>query len=599
MRRWILGPLMLAISGLSATAPALAQTTPTSVLTAAIAVNQLGYTPHGHKRALLLNSPQPTLPVLVLDAHSQIELARLTPGVVRKAGHGIAVQQVEFSALNTSGEYLLVQGALRSSRFRIEVLPYATLMKSALRSYYLQRCNTAIHDPVSGLRHPVCHPLDGRIARDDGINRQGQAWPANGGWHDAGDYGKYIATAAVTVSRLLSLYEAAPDRFDALRLDIPESANAVPDLLDEARFELEWMLNMQRQDGAVYRKLSGAQWPKEVMPHQDDQVRLVYGVSSPDTGKFAATLAQAARVYAGFDPVFSVRCLQAATRAWTWLQGSKGVGGAKDIPTVKDQTIDYYPADDGGSGSYLASGIDREPSLATDQDDRLAAASELYLTTASPDYLGYLQRNIPRADYTLFEWKDMSSLGLWHLLQRSSGEPLQAARAHIRKKLLARAERALRTAGGNAYGLADTQFVWGSNKLIAEEGINLVYAYWLTADTKYLRAATHQLDYLLGVNPFAMAYVTGFGQRSVQHPNHIPMRNSDAKLAGLMVGGPSVHGEDGITPKNVGALSYIDHPQAYASNEYAIDYNAALIGLIEALSRSQPPAADGQPSKEP
>jgi endoglucanase len=146
-----------------------------------------------------------------------------------------------------------------------------------------------------------------------------------------------------------------------------------------------------------------------------------------------------------------------------------------------------------------------------------------------------------------------------------------------------RAKNILKTTVENPYGLANTRFVWGSNKMTAEEGITLVHAYQITKDKAYLKAAIAQLDYLLGRNPLAISYVSGVGDNAVKFPNHLHARSINALITGFMVGGPNSIGQDNITPKNLGALSYIDNDHAYSSNEYAIDYNSAFIGLVVSL----------------
>jgi hypothetical protein len=330
-------------------------------------------------------------------------------------------------------------------------------------------------------------------------------------------------------------------------------------------------LSMQRQDGAVYRKLAGDRWPRSESPDLDLQTRYIYGVSSPETAKFAASLALAARVYKQLNHDASDRYLKASERAWRWLE------------IIPEQVIDAHPDDDKGSGKYLLSQTDQEKSLKNDVDDRLSAAIELYLATNKDEYLSYIKENATNTEYTLYEWKDISSLSLYHLMQNDNSAELERIRKKIRNSLLARAKMLFETTTKNPYGLANTRFIWGSNKMAAEEGITLINAYRMTNDKAYLKAAVGQLDYLLGRNPLSISYVSGVGENSVEYPNHLYARGIKAKISGFMVGGPNSVGQDNITPKNLGALSYVDNDHAYASNEYAIDYNSALIGLIVSL----------------
>lgn len=540
------------------------------VTKASIAVNQIGYVNNWPKSALLVNSLSPELEVLLLSEDTDVEVLKVKPDKQKLAQSGVKVQWLDFSEVVQNGRYYLKQNDLRSATFVINAFPFNNVNYSAMRAYYLQRCGIKISDS-SGLNHEACHLEDAIVANDDSYNRRGKRLHASGGWHDAGDFGKYIAPASAAVNRLLSLYENNPSFFTDDQLDIPESGNGVPDILDEIKVELEWMLSMQRQDGGVYRKLSGAHWPKVGSPDLDNQPRFVYGVSSPETAKFAASLAIAGRVYREVDIDASERYLKASESAWRWLENEP------------KQFVDVHPDDDKGSGKYLFSQTDQESSLKSDIDDRLAAAIELYLSTNKNEYFSYIEENIAGARYTLFEWKDISTLSLYHFMQKDKKSESASFRKGIRNKLIDRAKKILKTTMENPYALANIRFVWGSNKMTAEEGITLVHAYQITNDKNYLKAAIGQLDYLLGRNPMAISYVSGAGDNAVRFPNHLHARSINALITGFMVGGPNSIGQDNITPKDLGALSYIDNDHAYSSNEYAIDYNSAFIGLVLSL----------------
>jgi len=440
---------------------------------------------------------------------------------------------------------------------------YARPLRLLLRSYFLQRCGAALDDAETGLRHGACHLDDGTVLRADTAGPAGRRQAAAGGWHDAGDYGKYVATGAVTAARLLSAYEECPALFPDGQLAIPESGNGRSDLLDEVAVELAWMLRMQRADGALYRKLAGARWPDLVPPDADTQPRFLYGVSTAETAKFAAALAFAARVYpAGPSRVYRA----AALRAWSYLE---------EHP---DQEEDWQAGDDSGSGPYRASDTDREATLRTDVDDRWWAAAELLLTTGEARFARYAEQHAAAVPYTLFEWKNPAPLGMLHLLALEPG---------LRSKLLARAEASLATARRQPFGVANSRFVWGSNKMAAEEGITLWWAWRLTGRPELRAAALGQIHYLLGRNALGKCFVTGLGTNPVRHVSHIFARAVHRDVPGLLVGGPNAQEQSGIAPRGRGALSYADDARSYATNESAIDYNAALVGLL-ALAMAEP-----------
>ena len=537
----------------------------------AIVVNQAGYHPDWPKRAILINKTEEDS-IALIEAESGDLIEVLNPKSAIEGPEGSRVQFLDFSSIEQKGRFYLEGGDLRSVTFSIGEDSYKEATRLMLRSYYLQRCGVELLDAETGLSHQACHLDDGVYPRDDALNKEGLHRDAAGGWHDAGDYGKYLAPAAVTVNRLMSLYLMAPERYPDSALSIPESGNGQSDLLDELIVELDWMLKMQRADGAVYRKLSGAKWPSVITPDEDTQTRYVYGVSSPETGKFSASMAMAARVFQSSDKVRAKRYQDAAEKAWNWLKFQS------------EQSVDWQKKDDSGSGSYLSSETDTEAQLDTDYDDRLTAALELFLTTKQDEYRDYILAFEPEEAYSLYEWKDASALSLLHLMEQDTTPELAGIREDIQRKLINRADELYAQVEASPFKVANQKIIWGSNKMTAEEGITLAHAWRLTGQKKYLRAAIDQLDFVMGRNPFNLSFVTGVGEKAVKNPVHIFGRAVKRTLPGLMVGGPNEAAQDGIAPKKKGLMSYVDHERAYSVNEYAIDYNAALIGLVEVLA---------------
>ncbi len=542
----------------------------TEVMAMRIAVNQLGYVAGADKQALIIDAGKDEARYEIVNLQNHKVVLTLQAGALARDGlSGPRVRALDFSRLHWPGHYVIRTGDIISSSFRVTADPYRGALRMLLRSYYLQRCGHALADEETGLGHSACHTQDGIVAHGDHWHKQGEHMKTTGGWHDAGDYGKYVASTSVTVARLLTAYE----QNDALASDgwlkIPESGNGQPDIIDEARVGLDWMLRMQREDGAVYRKLSGASWPPHGSPAQDQQPRLIYGPASSDTARFAAVMALAARLIGPLDASAARRYKAAALKAWHFLAG------------VKAQQVDWHEGDDSGSGKYLYSEIDNEDSLLTDVDDRFWAAVELYHLTGSEIYHDYVRRHVRDIRYTLFGWKNPAALGVVHYLQGEAQD--SQLRDILRKMLFARADHLLGTSNANVYRLADTRFIWGSNKRCAEHGMTLMSAYRLSGKTAYLQAARAQADYLLGINPFAQSFVTGLGSRAVQHVHHSWRED----IPGLLVGGPNTGAQDGIAPKGKGILSYVDDARSYATNEYAIDYNAALIGLLAELQHAE------------
>jgi endoglucanase len=543
-----------------------------------IVVNQAGYMSHWPKQAVLLSPTTDSTAIELIDAMSQKNMASWPRSAALHDMHtDTAMSVIDFDDITRPGYYRLRSGKIVSPAFHISNNVYDEPLRLLVRSYYLQRCGIALKDPLSGLQHPVDHRQDGILRHDDDINQAGTVLHAGGGWHDAGDFGKYMATTTIATSRLLDLYEARRGIFGDRQLLIPESGNGHSDLLDEIEVGLTWMLTMQRQDGAVYRKLSGEKWPTAIAPDQDHQTRFIYGVSSPETAKFAAVMAQAARVLKTTDRQRSARCQQAAELAWAWLQTVR-------IP----QQIDWNPVDDSGSGKYLHSNTDSELSLLTDNDDRVWAAAELWLLTRDNTYLHYLDNeSFFTSHVVIAEWKNPAALGILHLLFHPDAPIPNALHERMKNALLQAADSALQRSRESGFSLANHRFIWGSNKMAAEEGVLLASAYRLQADPAYWRAAIAQLDFVLGKNPQGISFVSAVGEKSVKHVAHLYGRARKTMIPGLFVGGANDAAQDGIAPKGLGIMSYVDDDRAYSVNEYAIDYNAALIGLMTTLAQAQ------------
>jgi endoglucanase len=537
-----------------------------------IVLNQVGYLPTWPKMAFLVNADGKVKQAELLDAGDRHSVFKFKAGVNKKDPQTQdTLQELNFSEFNKVGRYIVKAGDVESHPFAIGQDIYQQPLQLLFRSYYLQRCGVKIDDTPTKLRHEACHLHDAVIAREDNAHKTGDHVPTTGGWHDAGDYGKYIATTAVTIGRLLALYEDYPDFFGKFSSDIPESGNTQPDILDEAQVGLDWMLAMQRPDGALYRKIGGDSWPKGLTPDQNNQVRFLYPITTPETAKAAAAWAMAARIYQKAQPEKAAKYLEAAKLSWHYLEA------------IDKQFFDYKEGDNKGSGPYMYNKTDNDLSLTYDWDDRLWAATELLIATGDEKYKLYVDKTLPTAPLNPFEWKDPSAMAMTHILFHPKLQAYKQWHTSSKKKLLDRAKKLMGNLANSGYRIANNRFVWSSNKITAEEGIILIYAYNLTKNKDYLNAATAQLNYLLGRNHFDLSFVSGVGTHYVENVSHIYLMTTKSKLPGLFVGGPNELEQSGIGPKNKGPLSYIDDARSYATNEYAIDYNASFIGLMGML----------------
>ncbi|MHC2995020.1 MAG: glycoside hydrolase family 9 protein [Candidatus Atribacteria bacterium] len=547
-----------------------------------VKVNQVGYFPEGQKLAFVSNESS-----IIIDPSSTFEVIDTKTGEVvytgqlEKIGKDLVspIYTADFSELRAPGTYQLrvlslpeeypftvSEDELRgighplspqySFPFRVSSNIYNDVYYKTMRSYYLQRCGQEIDDSVSGLKHHACHTEDALLRIDEKTHLD-----TTGGWHDAGDYGKYTQTAAVTVGQLLMFYELYPQKFTQ-SLDIPESGNKIPDVLSEIRYELEWMLKMQREDGAVYHKVNTKGFPGFIRPEDDMDQRYIYSIATPDTGSFAAAMAQAARVYEEYDQNFASRCKQAAEKAWGFLEGSEPL-----VEPTNDSTGEYKDL--------------------LDRDNRFWAAAELFKLTKQKKYDDFVQSNFEKFNMPTIGiypvapigWKDVHTLGMFAYYFTEGGD--MATKNKIDDFILEQAEKTVDKIKRDPYNISleMSEYIWASNKNALQYGINLIIAYRINNNSEYLQGALDQLHYVLGRNPLSKSYVTGVGANYPRHPHHRLIMATGVMVEGLLMGGPNNNAESGAAPKNQGPRSYIDSQDSYATNEYAIDYNVPLICL--------------------
>jgi endoglucanase len=562
---FILTPLLLVLLN----QPRPAATPPTS----AIKVDQAGYLSTASKLAMVVSDPAAASFRVVRDDESVAYEGRLS-APVGDPDSGDRVQQADFSELTADGTYQIdVPGVGRSWTFRIGTDVSARPLYLALRSFYGQRCNAPVDlgPAFPGYRHDACH-RDGAFHVSSG--RAGTA-PAAGGWHDAGDYGRYVVNSGLSTGTLLWAWELFQPVLVSLRLDIPESNNRTPDVLDEIRWNLQWMLSMQDRDGGVWHKQTSERFPAFIMPEADRLPSLVVGAgaapwkSSCATADFVAVMAIAGRVYKPYDRAFARASLQAARRAWTWLEQYP------DVPFRNPTGI--------GTGEYG----DRDCS-----DERLWAAAELWRTTREDGFervvVGLGEHFLPMLRATgPPSWASVAPMGLWtYALGGGRSAPLRdAVILATRQAADAIADRT----STNAYHVSLTpgDYVWGSNGVVANYGLQLLVADALGPSARYRSAAIDNLHYLLGRNTFSLSWVTQVGANPYRHPHHRPSGadNNAEPWPGLLSGGPNRSRQDPAMRKKLPAdlppaKSYLDDQDAYAANEVAINWNAPLVFLL-------------------
>ena len=582
---------------------------------APVQMSQVGFETQGPKTATVPDNAARPLPWRVVDRAGAVVAQGVSKVFGQDAASGKSVHTVDFQSLQTDGEgYRLIVGSHESRPFSILQHPHARLKYDALAYFYQNRAGVPIlaeHVARPDLARAAGHAQE-VAACFSGADTAGVVWPGcdytldvTGGWYDAGDHGKYVVNGGISVWMLLNAYERAmvlkgpsADAFADGKADIPEAGNGVNDLLDEARYQIEFLLKMQIPDGVkakvpvgaqapgqpltlteidasgmVHHKVHDAQWTGlPLAPADDPQPRLLYPPSTAATLNLAAVGAQCARIWRDIDPAFARQCLTASQRAFRAALRNRDVRASPNFA---------------GGGAYGDEDF---------SDEFYWATAELLATTRNPAYLTALKTSSYYLGGPLsgksatgdpgFSWTaSLGSLTLATVPDVLAAEDLVTVRANI----VAAARAYVDEGYGQGYGLpvAGTKYEWGSNGALMSRAVILGSAFDYTGDWNYRNAVIASLDYILGRNPMDRSYVTGYGDRPVQNPHHrfwalqanpvYPM-----PPAGALSGGPNNQAMiDDVAKTLVGKCAaqtcWADDIQAYALNEVAINWNAPLV----------------------
>lgn len=549
-----------------------------------IRVNQIGYEPQASKTAAVEQE----------GWAKKYTLTDATTG--RQVWKGKAVRTatspwsgkrraiVDFSSVTTPGNYIL-SASQHKQQVVIAHHPYHNLAIASAKAFYLLRSGEPILAKYAGEYarpaghlddHVMIHSSAATATRPEGTIIQSQ-----GGWYDAGDYNKYVVNSAYSVGLMLCAYEMQQEYFDRLCLNIPESANDTPDLLDEIAVNVRWMLTMQDpEDGGVYHKLTTPNFEAFILPQDCRQQRYVVQKSTAAALDFAATMAKVYRIYSRFPQykAWAEGALEQGKKAYAWAQQHPN-----DYYRQNDMNEQHAPAV--STGTYGDEHLD---------DERLWASVELFLTTGDEAYIRYVMNDLQSLRFSIPSWPGVTGLAFYSAVAAVQQGNLPYAyqiKGMLREQIKGYADQVMATMPTSCFdspcGNQPTDFGWGCNsEQGCGKGIALLYAHALTGDAKYLAAAHKSADYILGRNATGYCFVTGFGTYSPQHP-HQRLSAADAieaPLPGFLVGGPNP-GQQDIRevkqyPSDYPDESYADVTPSYASNEIAINWNAALVGLI-------------------
>jgi endoglucanase len=544
-----------------------------------VMANQLGFYPD-EKKVAVVNSLTPTKFYVIKSDGDTVKEGNLSEPKYWTPGAD-TVRRADFSDVTTPGTYkVAVPGIGSTFDFEIREKVHADVLRGGLKSYYFQRASMPLEAAYAGkYARPAGTPdnivwVHGSAASES--TPEFTEFSSPGGWYDAGDYGKYVVNSGISTYQLIALWEHYPKFFDTLNLNIPESGNNIPDILDEALYNVKWMLTMQDKDGGVFNKLTPLRHDNIVMPQAADDGRFLFQKSTAATLDFAAVMAQAARVYKNYESTRELAdsFLAAARKAYEWA--------------VKNPE-EYFTTNPSGvnTGTYG----DSNP-----YDEFVWARAELLISTMDTIYI---DQNDMGASLNIPGWNNVAPLAFVtyaHHKKVLAQIPGHHDTTMVKDMLLYLADEFydyyLTNGFGIPYGSQSWHFTWGGNAIAGNQGFLLLQAYRHNPDKKgYFDAALANLDYLLGRNPTNYSFVTGYGDKPVMHLHHRPSEADgiDEPIPGFIAGGPHNGNHSGDCPEypsSVPAKMYLDATCSFSTNENAINYNSAFVSLaggIEAI----------------
>lgn len=521
-----------------------------------VKVNQLGYAPDDTKTVIATSGEDTKFKIVKADNPDEtVFVGKYPEEKVFDTSVSSLVKKGDFSEFKEPGRYkILSSPSGYSYEFAIGDGLYEDVYKDSVLMLYNQRCGIALDKNISGeYAHDECHMTEATVFGTD------EKLEVSGGWHDAGDYGRYVVPGAKTVQDLLLAYEDYGVTADDI--GIPESGNGVPDLLDEAKYELDWMLKMQDEaTGGVYHKVSCLVFPETVGPTEETDELILAPISYAATADFAAVMAKASVVYKDVDATFAANCLEAAKKAYDFIKANSDMTGYKNPEEI---VTGEYP-----DGKLT--------------DETLFAAAELYIATGDASYKSDAEAVMADQYKMGLGWADVGTYPIYDLAKADGID--DGLKAKAKETLVAEADSVIELCEGNAFGVGIKKFDWGSNMSVANSGALFLMAEKVSGDTKYKAYSLKQRDYIFGVNGVAYSFVTGYGTLSPENPHHRPSQVAGACMKGMLIGGANSGLNDPYASAVlVGlpeALAYVDNAQSFSCNEITIYWNSPLIYLL-------------------
>ncbi|MFT7559014.1 MAG: endoglucanase [Flavobacteriales bacterium] len=538
-----------------------------------IKLNQLGYTLSAQKIAVVPSVNTTQFSVVSASTGSVVLSDNLGPAASWPPAGSEPVRTADFSALTTAGEYRIrVDGLNDSSVFTVNDNVYNAVHSAALKAFYFNRSSSALEETHAGIYARALGHADTNVhvfADAATASRpEGTSLSASKGWYDAGDYGKYVVNSGIATYTLMAAYERFSAFYEAIDINIPESGDDAPDILDEVMWNLEWLESMQDLDGGVYHKLTTLGFSGSVMPSATNNQRYFIGKTTTASLDFSALMSVASRIFANLENEFPGKAVayeQAARDAYSWALNNP------DVTYSQDSRV--------STGTYSDQSVN---------DEFMWAAAELYILTGESGFWDDFQNRAGSDAAGIASWPNVRALGYISLSNHAESLLDVTDFQAVQDAITDTADIEVSNHQSSAYrvGMLANDFTWGSNANALNKAMILMEANAIKASSDYVNAAQSLLDYVLGRNPTDYSYVTGFGELSPMNIHHRPsLADGIAEpIPGFVAGGAQPGQQDNCDyPSDLAARSYIDDYCSYSTNEIAINWNAPLVYVLAAI----------------
>lgn len=521
-----------------------AKSTPTKIF-----VNSLGYKPGSVKKATIVGAIGK---YSLKDAKSDETVYKgELSGPFQQDDVNQTVYVADFSEFSETGDFFIVlDNGSQSISFPINENVYDFTHKTSMRAFYLWRCGTEVSGSHNGddFKQNACHLNDGYYDFTEFGETHADG---TGGWHDAGDYGKYIVNGGISLGQLFMGWQDFQQDLENTKLDIPNNSNELPDYLDELKWETDWFLKMQYPDssGRISHKLTRTGFSGFIMPDQDKEKRYFTPWGTDATAYFAATMALASRNFMPYNAEYAKTCYNAANLSYAFLE---------ENPEHVQANLEGF-----NTGAY-------QPNKT---GGLIWAAAEMWESTGNEKYLKDFESRIQSEDRLVdmnWDWWGVKNLGVFTYLLSDKKRDNNELFNEIKNELILVADSIVEHVANDVYGRPSAIYEWGCNGTIARMAQTLYVASKFNPDKKYKDAAEQIVAHIFGRNYYGRSYVTGLGVNPPlkPHDRRCGADGIENPWPGYIVGG-------GHT-----ATDWVDEEASYSHNEICINWQASLVYLM-------------------